>query len=131
MPEILTSNWLLGDALLVPGIDGYIFLAWHAYTPSGIGQFIDNIKVEDWGAVGVAESPERQINVNYKDGQLTIESQSALKGEVIVTNPAGQVVFTDGVNGQHYTRQLNLGKGMHIVTVRSAGLSKSTRFVVF
>lgn len=132
MPEILTSNWLLGDALLVPGVDGYVFLAWHAYTPSGIGQFVDNIKVEDWGAVGVAESPERQIKVNYKDGQLSIESlQSALNGEVLVTNSAGQVVFTDRVNGQRYTRQLSLSKGMHIVTVRSGGVEKSTRFIVF
>lgn len=132
MPEILTSNWLNGEALLVPGINGYIFLAWHAYTATGIGQFIDNIKVEDWGAVGVAESPERQIKINHKDGMLTIESDVALRdGEVIITNAAGQVLFTDRVNGVRYNRQLSLGKGLHIVTVRANGMEKSTRFLTF
>lgn len=131
-PEILTSNWLNGEALLVPGINGYIFLAWHAYTPTGIGQFIDNIKVEDWGAVGVAESLERQIKVNHTNGVLTIESALVLNnGDVIVTNAAGQVLLIDRMNGTHYRRHLDLGKGMHVVTVRANGKEKSTRFLVF
>ncbi|HMM11887.1 MAG TPA: S8 family serine peptidase [Bacteroidales bacterium] len=132
MPEILTSNWLLGDALLAPGLDGYIFLAWHAYTTSGIGQFIDNIQVEDWGAVGVPESPEKHIKVSHKDGMLTIESTLALQnGEVVVTNAAGQLVFSDRMNGQRYSKPVTLGKGLHIVNVRAAGVEKSTRFIVF
>ncbi|MBK9291497.1 MAG: S8 family serine peptidase [Bacteroidetes bacterium] len=130
--SILTSNWLMGEALLQPGVDGYIFLAWHAYTPSGIGQFIDNIKVEDWGAVGVTESAERQIRINHNDGVLTIESETALQnGELVVSNAAGQVVFTDKLSGMRYSRPINLGKGLHVVTVRAKGVEKSARFIVF
>ncbi len=60
-PSFADPSWLMGNAVIVPETDNHIFIGFHACTESGMGMFVDQVMVEDWGPVGVNESNEREI----------------------------------------------------------------------
>ncbi len=129
---IADQNWLVNDHLIIPGADDFIFIGWHAYTPSGMGQFIDAVKLEDWGAVGVSESPERKVNVNYQNKAITVDLTEDLgKLTISLTNAAGQTLFTESMLQQnHYSKAMDLKAGMYVITVKGADFEKNTKILV-
>lgn len=131
-PSFNDQNWLLGDHLIVPAADDHIFIGWHAYTESGMGQFIDAIKLEDWGAVGVAESPERQINVSYSAGNLVIESALGKADlNLSVVNAAGQSLFSESFNNlSKFEKAMKLKPGLYVITIKGVDFEKNTKILV-
>lgn len=129
---ISDQNWLVNNHLIVPGVDDHIFVGWHAYTPSGMGQFIDAVKLEDWGAVGVAESPEKQISVNYSKGVLIVDVMADLgKLSLTVVNAAGQLIESVSMRNQEkFQKTLNLAPGVYVVSVKGIDFDKNTKILV-
>ena len=129
---ISDQNWLVNNHLIVPGVDDHIFVGWHAYTPSGMGQFIDAVKLEDWGAVGVAESPEKQISVNYSKGVLIVDVMADLgKLSLTVVNAAGQSIESVSMlNQEKFQKTLNLAPGVYVVSVKGIDFDKNTKILV-
>lgn len=127
-----SQNWLLGSGLMIPGVDDFVFLSWHANTASGMGQFIDDIKVEDWGPVGVADSPERKIRVYNQNGILSIESDFMLeKAELTVVNAAGQVLLQERLNGvNRFEKAMRFMPGVYVVSIKAEGFEKNTKLLI-
>ncbi len=129
---ISDQNWAVNNHLIVPGVDDHIFVGWHAYTPSGMGQFIDAVKLEDWGAVGIAESPEKQISVNYSKGVLVVDVKADLgKLSLTVLNAAGQSIESVSMRNQEkFQKTLNLTPGVYVVSVKGIDFEKNTKILV-
>jgi hypothetical protein len=129
---INVNAWRSETALLVPEHDGYIFLGWLADNPSGIGLFLDEILIEDWGMVGVAESLEKQIRVQHRDGKLSIQSEFSLEGmELSVVNAAGQSLLQQQLPGvMQYETAIDLPTGVYVVKVSSEKLNKTVKFFI-
>ncbi|MBS4059230.1 MAG: S8 family serine peptidase [Bacteroidetes bacterium] len=131
-PSFNLQSWLVGNALLVPGIDGFVFLSWHANTANGRGQFVDNVLVEDWGPVGVIDSPERKVRVYHNDGILTVESEIDLgQIELKVINASGQTLLSEKLNGlKRFERAMNFTTGVYIISIKGAGIEKNTKLLI-
>jgi hypothetical protein len=131
-PSFNLQSWLVGNALLVPGIDGYVFLSWHANTANGRGQFVDNVLVEDWGPVGVTDSPERKVRVYHNNGILTVESEIDLgQIELKVINASGQTLLSEKLNGlKRFERAMNFTTGVYIISIKGAGIEKNTKLLI-
>lgn len=129
---ISDQNWLLGDHLIVPGVDDHIFIGWHAYTPSGMGQFVDAVKLEDWGAVGIAESPEKKISVDYNGGLLSVSFMDKFSDLTLkITNMAGQTLLMERISGaENYTKEIDLKQGLHIISVIGSDFEKNTKILL-
>ncbi len=130
--EINGQEWVVNNHLIQPQSDGVIFVGWHAYTPAGMGQFIDGIKIEDWGAVGVEEAMEKQISVNYADGMLRIDMKDN-KGNFVlkVTNAAGQLLMEEKLPATStYHKAIDLKNGMYVISVSGSDFEKNTKIIL-
>lgn len=130
--NITFFGWLEAEALLIPEHDGHIFLAWHANNPQGIGVFLDDLMIEDWGLVGVAESPERKIRAFYRDGMMSIQSELIFNNlEVTIVNIAGQNLLQQSLpDAYHHVFPLGLKTGIYIINLRADGLDKTIKLFV-
>lgn len=126
------QSWLNANGLIVPATDEHIFIAFHANTASGMGQFIDDVLVEDWGPVGIADAPEKQIRLTHSEGLFVVESAIDLKGTSFsVTNAAGQTLFTDQIQANtRYSKSIELPQGVYIVSIKGKDFEKNSRLFV-
>ncbi len=130
-PGNTSTNWIEKEHTIVPDYNGHIFFAWHAKTASGMGQFIDDVMIEDWGAVGVTDSPERKVRMTYQQGLLVIRSAIELKNNTLhVFNSNGQTVFSTSVNGLNQEFPLQLTSGLYIIKLEGAQLEKTARIFI-
>jgi hypothetical protein len=131
-PSFNQSGWAEGEALLVPEMDGHIFLAFHANTADGRGIFIDDVMVEDWGPVGVQEANERLMRIRYANGKLQINSEKIFENLTVnVTNTAGQQVLNQPLKRvANQTIDLNVDSGVYLVRIQGNGLDKTAKIMV-
>ena len=131
-PSFNQSGWAEGEALLVPEMDGHIFLAFHANTADGRGIFIDDVMVEDWGPVGVLEANERLMRIRYANGKLQINSEKIFENLTVnVTNTAGQQVLNQPLKRvANQTIDLNVDSGVYLVRIQGNGLDKTAKIMV-
>lgn len=131
-PSFGEPNWLTDEALIVPGVDGHIFLGFHAYTENGMGMFIDEVMVEDWGPVGVDEAIEKQLRIRYANGEISFESTKEFgQGTISVVNAAGQLILEKDVNSISQSRiQFAPDAGVYLIKVAGEGFEKTSRVFI-
>jgi hypothetical protein len=126
------AAWTQGQSLLIPDLDGYIFLGFIADNPDGLGVFIDDILIEDWGLVGVEESLEKQVRIQYRDGRVRVQSEFLLEGaEMSIVNSNGQVVMHQRLpETTHFETAVKLSTGVYIIQLRSSTLNKTAKLFI-
>ena len=131
-PSFGEPNWLLGEALIIPEIDGHIFLGFHAKTANGMGMFIDEVLVEDWGPVGINEAIEKQLRIRYSNGLIRFETSKELgSASVTVVNAAGQIVLEQQfMNLNQNQIHFSPDAGVYLIKVKGNGFEKTSRVFV-
>lgn len=124
------ANWLSGEGLIIPGLTGHIFLAIQLDNNSGLGVFVDNILIEDWGPVGTGERNKIAATAIYANGTLNIDANGSYISEISLMNTSGQVLHTAHQPGTSYQIALNLPQGVYIVRIASEGKEKSVKLIV-
>ena len=97
--DFTNSNWVESKTLFIPEEEGAIYLGFQMNSSFGYGGFIDDIKIENWGTVG--------INDDYDDDKVSIYSNSNdiiidvggrwNNSDIIITNMFGQIIYRDKV----------------------------------
>ncbi|MDY0076963.1 MAG: S8 family serine peptidase [Bacteroidales bacterium] len=132
-PAFNDPNWLLGNALIIPETDEHIFFAFQAYTENGMGMFVDQVMVEDWGPVGVAESNEREVKLHYTDGVLNLVSTRLFENmKISVTNAAGQLILETTLNNVQ-NQSINFtpdAGGVYLIQLQAENLNKTVRLFI-
>jgi hypothetical protein len=125
------ANWLNGEALIVPGITGHIFLAMYLDNNNGLGAFVDNILVEDWGPVGIQSEEGLSFRVRYNNGVLSIDPNGLNISEIQLINTAGQTMYSaQSVGNNRHEAQLVLSQGVYVVQVKTGGKEKAIKLIV-
>jgi hypothetical protein len=125
------ANWLNGEALIVPGTTGHIFLAVYLENNSGLGVFVDNILVEDWGPVGIRSMEGLNIRVRFTDGILIVEPNGNNISELNLINAAGQTIYSaQSVGNTRHETQLALSQGVYVVQITTEGKKKAVKLIV-
>jgi len=109
------------QSLYVPEEDSIVYFGWHYNTSQGYGVFMDDMMVENWGAVGVSENSSLDDpNVYFVNKEIVIITDENWDGANIqVLNLLGQPVYTGELNNTlHETIRLNnLKEGMYLVNL--------------
>lgn len=115
-------SWLNGEALVIPETDGHIFLGWHASNNNGLGVFVDDMKVEDWGAVGTDEHNTAERLMYVSNNVLHIDcSDAKTTSNIQLLNAAGQTVFTASIApGEQLRQKIDLPSGVYVARLSSA-----------
>jgi hypothetical protein len=128
----LADGWMEAEAILVPENDIYGYLAWKAESSPGFGILLDNIKVYDWGAVGVNELKNSHVKAHYANGQMTLNLPAGImNAELNIFAADGRIVFSDRLKGEIlYSKALALPSGIYVVTLEGDGISERIKIVV-
>jgi hypothetical protein len=126
------TDWIQGEAIMIPETDGYIYLSWHAQTQGGYGMLVDEIMVYDWGLVSTAELEESTIRILSADGDIMIRATEEIKdARISVVNTTGQTIHQERIkNTFQYRRNLNLTPGVYIVSILTDGASINQKVFV-
>lgn len=126
------AGWMMAEALLIPDATGLVYLGWKAETNPGYGVFIDDIIVEDWGAVGMSERALNSVKAHYSNGTLNLDLlRKAEAASIRVIASDGRVVKQQRIqNEQNIQIQLNVSPGMYIVHIEGAGFTEKAKFIV-
>lgn len=87
------NEWTFASGLIVPEEDGLIYLAWHAESLNGLGIFLDDIMVEDFGTVGIDGPEKSDLLVYARSGSIVVSAAAEWQGsEIRILNLMGQEV---------------------------------------
>ncbi len=115
------DDWLLGEILLVPSESGYGFIAFRAESENGYGVFLDDIMIEDWGAVGLSEQHADMIHAYYFNGTLSINlEKEAVNAVQKLYGTDGRLLFEKQFSGNSLQYGgLNLSAGIYVITIEN------------
>lgn len=132
LSDIEATEWTYAEVLIVPNTDEYLYLGWHAYSENGLGVFIDDIKVRNWGIVSASEMDESSIRVYSADGDIYLTADRLIdEGRIEIHNAQGQLMHTNDMkNTQQYRAGLNLPSGVYLVSFSSEGKLSSQKVLV-
>lgn len=127
-----TDGWLEAEAILIPETDNFGYLAWKLETTPGYGILIDNIKVYDWGAVGIKEATKGLVKAHFANGQMTLNLPAGYSNAKLNIYAAdGRNVFDDLLRGEIlYAKALTLPAGIYIINIQGKGISESVKIMV-
>jgi len=126
------AGWMMAEALLIPDASGFVYLGWKAESNPGFGVFIDDIIIEDWGAVGLNEKADSRLKAHYTSSTLKLDfGQNIEKATLRIVSSDGRVVLQQNVlNEQNLQLQLNVSSGMYIVFIDGVRVNEKVKFLV-
>ena len=122
------ADWTKGENLIIPGAnDSLIFIGYHFESQAGYGMFLDDMLMENWGTVGVAEKPALDnVKMYNKNRQLAVEAGPGWdEGVLTVYSLTGQKIFQSRYRGNRLIQigrnngnlfLVNLRKGENSIT---------------
>lgn len=115
-----SSDWIEALALFVPSESGDIFLGFHANTTLGYGVVLDDVKITDWGTVGIGnETDNDKVRIFGSADNITIDASDDWDGaEIMVTNMMGQKIYQGRLAGKTNVQiSNNNSSGLYIVSL--------------
>ena len=108
--------------LFIPDSDQIIYLGFHFNTEQGYGGFLDDIKIDNWGTVGINQDETVSSFYVYSSvsGINIVTDETWQNANVRVINLIGQTVHADVMNTNSKNIPLSIA-GMYIVTMEKNG----------
>lgn len=126
------TGWQWAEVLIIPGQSGMGYLAWHAHTPQGYGVFVDDIRIEDWGAVGLQSVGTSSVKARYESGKIQVfVPENFSKARIAVMDVGGRPLLQ--TNAQGTTKQelpFSAPAGIYFLRLEQDGRSASIRILV-
>ncbi len=116
------DNWKMGSGLVQPDYDGIMYLGFYTNNSQGYGLFLDDFRINFWGAVGIDDQRlDSEPQIYYSNGQIIINSEDDyLGGDVKVFNHLGQMVYESVLDGYNKIELRSFSKpGIYIVRLRN------------
>jgi hypothetical protein len=128
-----TTSWLEANRTVVPGYNGVMFLGVHINSVQGLGMFLDDVTIEDWGPVGLdPKADDDIIHIYQRSRQVIVQASDKWNGaDIRIMNMMGQMVYEGQYNG--YTSiDLNnqVKSGLHIVTLTKGEKTESKKLMI-
>ena len=130
--DMTQADWAEGEGLIIPNADTVIFLGFHLTSPTGYGAFLDDIKMEDWGAVGIENSPELTAPSIYSTSKNIIVKTDETwdNANIDVVSIVGQKIFSVK-HAQLSTINMNsYGTGVYLVRIYKGSESIAKKVIV-
>lgn len=125
-------GWQLASAMLLPATTGFGYLAWRAESANGFGVFIDQIMVDNWGAVQMSETEVSKIRAQYNHGILKLQLTKSYKNALLrVIATDGRVVYSEIISEKTgFEKPLDLSPGMYVVALTGDGVNERAKILV-
>ncbi len=119
------ANWLKGEGLIIPGAnDSIIFVGYHIESQAGYGIILDDMLMENWGAVGIESSSTDNVNIYNKHQQLAVEAGTEWdNAKIIVYNLTGQKIFQGFYKGNSVINMHKNRGDLYIVKMQKGSKS--------
>ena len=118
--DITEANFELAQGVIIPNSDTLVFLGFHVYSPTGYGVFLDDVKFENWGTVGINPSVEtQQPKIYASSNSIIVKTDDAWNGaKVDVLSIIGQSVISSEHNTISNFDMSKYGPGIYLVRLQ-------------
>ncbi len=126
------TGWQWAEVLIIPTRNSMGFLAWHAHTPQGYGIFVDDIRIEDWGAVGLQSNSTSPVKARYESGKIQVfVPENFSNARLTLTDVSGRPLVQNDIMGARTLEiPFNASAGIYILRLEKDGRSESIRILV-
>jgi len=130
--DMTEANFAEGEGLIIPNADTIIFLGFHLHSPTGYGAFLDDIKLENWGTVGIGDSPEIIEPKVYSSGMnIVINTDDTWENaNVDVVSLLGQKLISTRHNQSSRLDMTKHGSGVYLVRIYKDNNSITKKVIV-
>lgn len=130
--DMTQANFAEGEGLIIPNADTIIFLGFHLHSPTGYGAFLDDIKLENWGAVSIGDNPEKSDPKVFTSGMnIIINTDKAWENaNVDVVSLLGQKLISIRHNQQSKLNMATYGSGVYLVRIYKDNISITKKVIV-
>lgn len=130
--DMTQANFAEGEGLIIPNADTIIFLGFHLHSPTGYGAFLDDIKLENWGAVSIGGNPEKSDPKVFTSGMnIIINTDKAWENaNVDVVSLLGQKLISIRHNQQSKLNMATYGSGVYLVRIYKDNISITKKVIV-
>jgi hypothetical protein len=112
-----TSGWEMAEINMTPGIDGIVFIGWHAVSTGGYGVFLDDMKIETGTTTNMPENSTSNVNVYYNGNDVIVKADDSwINSDLLIYDMMGKLVYIDRYI-KPTTIQINENKGTGIYFV--------------
>ncbi len=130
--EMTQADWAEGEGLIIPNADTVIFLGFHLTSPTGYGAFLDDIKLEDFGTVGIGDTEEKLEPKIYASAKSIIikTDDNWDNAQIDVVSLVGQTVMS--INHHQYSN-INMntyGSGVYLVRIYKENESITRKVII-
>ncbi len=129
--DMTQADWAEGEGLIIPNADTLIFLGFHLTSPVGYGAFLDDIMMEDWGAVGIGDEKEKSEPKIYASAKSIIvkTDENWDNAQIEVVSLVGQKIISIEHNQYSKLDMNSYGSGVYLVRIYK-GSENITRIVI-
>lgn len=128
-----SSDWIESGSLLTPDESGYIFLGFNMNKQQGYGGYIDDIEINDWGTVDIADDPiTDNVNIYSHSGNIYIKASDNWNNATIkISNIIGQSINKSNLSDYGSTTiPVHNQPGIYIVSLYKAGNTITKKIIV-
>ena len=122
------------QSLYIPNEDSIVYFGWYYQTVQGYGVFMDDMMVEDWGAVGVNEAESNDNPTVYSVRKhIFIKADNSWEGaKLSIVSLTGQTVYEGLYSGslKAINRMYNLKEGLYLVNLVKNGKSFTEKVIL-
>jgi subtilase family protein len=120
--DFTNGDWEEANSMLIPQENGIMFLGFHLNGISGYGGFVDDVKVSDWGTVGINNNNSDEVRIYNFSGNITIKTTDGWSGsDIMVANLMGQNIYSGKLSGNKATISISDKTGLFIVSLVKNG----------
>ena len=127
------NNWMTDLGMARPDYDGVMFVGFHLTSDDGFGVLVDNLKIENWGPVGIDPTPELSEAFIYShSGNIIVKANADWQGaDLRIINLMGQEVYRDNFNNNMTINMEQIAKsGLYIVTLSKDNEVKTEKVMI-
>lgn len=125
-------GWQWAETLIIPEQTGIGYLTWHAGTSLGYGVFIDDILIEDWGAVGLSTPSTTPFKARHDQGKLHLYvPENFERGRLTILDANGRIVLqTDAQGTNKMEVPFRASAGLYLLRIEQESGLTSLKFFV-
>jgi hypothetical protein len=130
--DITDANFTLGEGLIIPNTDTIVFLGFHLNSTNGYGAFLDDIKMENWGPVGINNNSAIADPMIYSiNKQIIVKTDESWEGaDIDVISILGQKLLSKKHIRETDINMSSFDAGIYLVRIASGNKTYIKKMII-
>ena len=130
--NLTDAQWQEAQQVIIPSEDTLIFIGVHLMSPTGYGAFVDDIKFENWGPVGINENGLIEPLVYSRHNEIVVRTDENWENATIniISLTGRNLMSIEHQSMETLIKSDRLNSGLYLVNINKDGNNFTRKVVV-